>query len=165
MKYTILSILLLVAINSCDTGNRKIAATSNPNDKPELNNSLRNVDEKDSIIIIEEPYRNTPDGWDSIFSQFLSQVYEPYFDQKNIHFDCNNCEHIEMTILMKIDHQGKVIENKIISDYIHCNKLTSKDIIAMKDLFLGYFIEIVYPPSLFNKNIEFKIRPLTILKC
>jgi hypothetical protein len=120
---------------------------------------------KDSILIIENLPAHFNAEWDSLYTHFLDDVYEPYFAHKDIHFDCDRCEHVAMTLTIGIDKYGNVLGTFVNSEYIHCDKLSPSDILEMKRLFINYFKHRRYPKAFFGQQIQFTIRPRRILKC
>lgn len=103
-----------------------------------------------------------------IEDEFSRKVFDPFFDNKNIFFDCNKCEASTMQILISIDKNGKYIPKsyKILEkpNFI-CKKITPKILKEMHQKFKTFFINYQYPNEMKNKSIIFKLRPTRLLKC
>jgi hypothetical protein len=124
-----------------------------------------NVSEKDSVVKVEDFPPHIRFIWDSINDEFLNKVYHPFFNKRGIHFDCDKCEHIAIELIITIDSSGIVSGHQIVYEQIKCDKLSTKEILDMKELFIDFFSKIRFPQYFCNKNIQFRIRPKIILKC
>ena len=99
---------------------------------------------------------------------FSKKVYDPFFDNKKIFFDCNKCVASTMQIEISINENGKYLlySYKIIDQpSFICKKITQKILEEMHQKFKDFFINYAYPDEMKNKTIIFSLRPTRLLKC
>ncbi|MFN8254905.1 MAG: hypothetical protein U0W24_04400 [Bacteroidales bacterium] len=98
-------------------------------------------------------------SWDSINNIWMKEVYFPCLKENKLKMSCAHCSGIFIDAGFEIDDNGKLIHIQIFREKVCVGSANQK----LKDCFLNYFRQMVFPEPLRNHKIKVKLG--TSLKC
>jgi hypothetical protein len=104
----------------------------------------------DTIIKTHDLDREQWQAWDSISNYWLKNEYPLCLKKNKLKLSCGHCESVYLLVNFYIDKEGKLSKYEIIKDKACGSNATIK----LKNCFLSYFLNIIFPPPLRNINIQ-----------
>ena len=104
----------------------------------------------DSVTDISSMNQQQFSDWQDLFQTWEQTYLTSCLGQENIVLSCAGCESVYLRVVFCTDSAGKVIHYDIIRENL-CGRMFSE---GMKACFLEFFINLVWPVSLRQKNLE-----------
>jgi hypothetical protein len=90
-------------------------------------------------------------AWDEATKSWYEKEYLECLKQYGFQVNCTDCTHLGVTMELKVDAIGKIVECKEISSKIYCSKHSEDEDFKVKDCVVRSFPTVSLPAVFFQK--------------
>lgn len=105
---------------------------------------------RDSIIKMSDFTHEEYAAWSTILSDWRKNIFFDCLKKQKLRLTCDGCESIYLHVNMNIDSTGKLVKYTITKEKMCGEKFRPE----LKEGFLNYFENLIFPPALQNKIIN-----------